>query len=759
MKKNLFFLAIILVYISCQSNRYTAIHFVNPMIGTGGDGRISPVAVVPFGMIQLGPDTRQALNGYHYQENVIIGFSHIHKSGAGCGDMQDLLFMPTVGSMEFYKDPQPFQTKGYESMFRHENENVIPGRYSVFLDNQVQVDLTATKRCGFHQYRFPETDSANLVIDLVHANLGACSIYDDENYDDVISAKLRVVNDHTIEGFRISTGQSEEQHVYFVAEFSQPFSKKMLLDDFTPITGTDSITGLRIRSVFQFKSDKEKPLLVRVGVSPVSIEGAKNNLSHEIDHWNFHRTVREAQDAWEDELGKFTIQTIDHDKRVLFYSSLYNTLMYPALYSDLDGRYRGPDHQVHQAVGFDYMAQVSSLWDTFRAQNPLVTLINPKAGNDHVSTFLAHYQHHGLLPIMPLNGNETLVMLGYHAMPVIADSYYKGLKDYDTEAIFQAMKISANKDTFGYWLKEPLGTYNYRKYGYIPYETETRSVSTTLEYAYDDWCIAQMAKMLGHEDDYRVYLERSKAYRHLFDSETGFMRAKSIEGEWLEPFEPLKPEHQKESYVEGNAWQWTFFVPHDPEGLIELYGGPENFSEKLDQLFTVVDPDQTRAASVSDMSGLIGQYAHGNEPSHHIPYFYNYAKQPWKTQEIVHTILTTLYKNSPDGLPGNDDTGQLSAWYVFSSMGLYPVRHGNGEYAIGAPSLEKIVFKHTVSGKPGTLSIEAKKHGEENIYVQSIILNGKPYNYSFINHHDLFSGDCSLVFIMGAQPNKQFSNP
>ncbi|HBX44982.1 GH92 family glycosyl hydrolase [Limibacterium fermenti] len=733
------------------------IRYVNPMIGTGGDGRISPVAVVPFGMIQLGPDTRQFLNGYHYNENIIIGFSHIHKSGAGCGDMLDLLFMPTIGNMNFHTNRQEFQNKGYESTFNHDNEKVVPGRYSVLLDNGVTVDLTATKRCGFHQYHFPKTDSANIVIDLIHANLGGCSIYNEENYDNVIDAKLNIVNNTTIEGYRISTGQSEEQHVYFVAEFSEPFEDKLILDDFTPKPDIDSIASLTIRSVFRFESDGKKPILVRVGISPVSIDGAHQNLKKEITHWNFDRSVLEAQQAWADELNKFSVQTTDSTHLVLFYTSLYNALMYPSLYSDVDGKYRGPDHKVHQADGYDYMAQVSSLWDTFRAQNPLVTLINPTIGTYHVKTFLDYYNHFGLLPIMPLNGNETFTMLGYHAMPIIADSYYKGLRNYDAEAIFEAMKVSANRDTFGYWLKEPLGTYNYKKYGYIPYETETRSVATTLEYAYDDWCIAQMAKMLKHEDDYKIYLERSKAYKHLFDPVTGFMRAKSMDGKWLEPFDPLKPEHQKDrSYVEGNAWQWTFFVPHDPEGFIELFGGAEAFTDKLDQLFSVVDPDPVRAASVPDMSGLIGQYAHGNEPSHHIPYFYNYAGKAWKTQEIVNRILTSLYKNSPDGLPGNDDTGQLSAWYVFSSIGFYPVRHGNGEYAIGAPLMDKIQFRHTLNGTPKTLTIEAKNRSKKNFYVQSLLVNGKPYNSSTINHDDLFSDDCSLIFIMGDTPNKEW---
>ena len=752
MKKYIYIILFTFFLVNCKTIDLSNVLVVNPMIGTGKDGRISPVAVVPFGMVQLGPDTRQSLNGYHYDDQVIIGFSHIHKSGAGCGDMLDLLFMPTVGKMDFYNQRKSFQSKGYESKFTHQNENMIPGKYSVLLDNGVQVELSATKRCGFHKYDFPKTDSANVIIDLVHANFGACSIYDDENYDDVISASLKVVDNKTIEGFRISTGQSEKQYVYFVAEFSTPFTEKMILDDFTPIENADSLTGLKIRSVFRFKSDGEKPLLVKVGISPVSIEGARKNLHKEINHWNFNSTVADAQKAWANELNKFSIETTNSDQRVLFYTSLYNALMYPSLYSDDDGKYRGPDFKVHQAVGFDYMAQVSSLWDTFRAQNPLISLINPTIGNYHIQTFLAHYNHFGLLPIMPLSGNETFVMLGYHAMPIIADSYYKGLRNYDAEEIYNAMKISANVDTFGYWLKEPLGTYNYRKYGYIPNDKETRSVSTTLEYAYDDWCIAQMAKMLNHQADYDIYMQRSKAYLHLFDPQTGFMRAKNSEGEFLEPFEPLKPEHQKESYVEGNAWQWTFFVPHDPEGLIELYGGADQFSNKLDLIFSTVDHDMARVASVPDMSGLIGQYAHGNEPSHHIPYLYNYAGKPWKTQEIVHRILTTLYENNPAGLPGNDDTGQLSAWYVFSSMGLYPVRHGNGEYALGAPLFDSIKFVHTLSGKPKTLSIKAINRSEKNIYVQSISLNGKNYHSSFINHYDIFSDDCSLIFTMGDTP-------
>lgn len=657
--------------------------------------------------------------------------------------------------MQYDKYRKAYQKRGYESPFSHANEKVIPGKYSVLLDdNGVQVNLTATKRCGFHQYFFPKTDSANVVIDLVHSNLGACSIYPDENHDTVMSASLKVIDNYRVEGFRVTTGQAAEQHVYFVAEFSRPFEEKLILDNLTPRPDADSISSLKIRSVFRFKSDGREPVLIRVGISPVSIEGARKNLEEEIPHWDFDKTVNEAQQSWAEELNKFTVQTADSSQRNLFYTSLYNALMYPSLYSDVDGQYRGPDHLVHKADGFGYMAQVSSLWDTFRAQNPLISLINPTVGNDHIRTFLAHYQHYGLLPIMPLSGNETFVMLGYHAMPIIADSYYKGLRNYDVNAIYEAMKISANRDTFGYWLKVPLGTLNYKKYGYIPYDKEFRSVSTTLEYAYDDWCIAQMAKMLKKDEDYECYMKRSKAYQYLFDPQTGFMRAKSIDGKWLEPFEPLLPEHQKGSYVEGNAWQWTFFVPQDAIGLIKLYGGRDAFADKLDQLFSVVDSNLVRSASMPDMSGLIGQYAHGNEPSHHIPYFYDYAGMPWKTQEKVNQILTTMYKNTPDGLSGNDDTGQLTAWYVFSSMGFYPVRHGNGEYMIGAPLMDKIEFMHTLTGSPKTLVIEAKNRTKENIYVQSLLLNGKPYNSSCINYYDIFSDNCSLVFTMGNKPNK-----
>jgi predicted alpha-1,2-mannosidase len=760
--KAILFLLMTIIIFGCNrkktENDLSNVYSVNPMIGTGATGCIDPVAVVPFGMIQLGPDTHLYASGYHYSHNVIKGFSHIHKSGGGCGDMLDLLFMPTTGDMAYYKQRKNYQARGYESSFGHTNENVVPGKYSVKLDDTgIDVDLSATKRCGFHQYLFPKTDSANVVIDLVHANLGACTIYADENHDTVTTAALKIVDNRKIEGFRVSTGWSEEQHVYFVAEFSRPFEEKLILNDQTPVEG-DSIKSLKIRAVFRFKSDGQKPLLVRVGVSPVSIEGARKNLKAEIPHWDFNRTVSEAQQAWAKELNKFAIQTADTTQRVLFYTSLYNALMYPSLYSDVDGKYRGPDHQVHQAEGFDYLAQVLSLWDTHRAQCPLVSLINPEVENDLIRTFQAHYDLCGLLPIWVLNGNETFAMLGNHAIPVIADAYSKGIRNYDVDAIFEAMKMSANRDTFGYWLKEPLGTYNYKIYGYIPSDKETRSVSTTLEYAYDDWCVAQMAKMLGKQADYEFYLKRSKAYERLFDSKTGFMRAKSVDGKWLEPFEPLKPEHQKETYVEGNAWQWTFFVPHDPEGLIALYGGANPFVDKLDQLFQVVDPDHARATSIGDMTGLIGQYAHGNEPSHQIPYFYDYAGMPWKTQERVNEILTTMYKNTPEGLAGNDDTGQLSAWYVFSSMGFYPVRHGTGEYMIGAPALDKVQFTHTLSGSPKTLTIEAVNRTKENFYVQSVSLNGEPYNKNYLNHQDIFSDDCQLVFVMGNTPNKEWSN-
>jgi predicted alpha-1,2-mannosidase len=755
--RNFFVSFLIILFGGCSpSPEMNVIYSVNSMIGTDADGQIIPAAAVPFGMVQLAPDTRLYSSGYHYSDTTIIGFSHIHKSGGGCGDMLDILFKPTVGTMQYNLDRKNYQERGYESPFNHRNETAVPGKYSVKLDDSgMWVDLTATKRCGFHRYAFPKTDSANVIVDLLHGNAGGCSIYADENRDTVTHAALRAVNNRKIEGFRISTGWAKEQQVYFVAEFSRPFEEKQVFDDLIPVQ-TDSVHSRKIRAVFRFKSDGQEPLLVKVGISPVSIDGAGKNLEAEIPHWNFDRTVAETQQTWAKELNKFSIQTTDKDQRTLFYTSLYNALMYPSLYSDIDGKFRGPDLQVHQADSFNYMAQVLGLWDTFRAQCPLVSLVNPNVGNDLIQTFLAHYKHGGLLPIWVLSGNETLCMLGNHSIPVITDYFRKGIRNYDVETLFEAMKISLNCDTFGYWLKMPVGTCNYKRYGYIPYDTEYRSVSTTLEYAYDDWCMAQMARMLNKKDDYHFYIQRANAYKRLFDAKTGFMRAKNLDEQWREPFEPLLPEHHRGDYVEGNAWQWTFFVPHDPVGLIELYGGCENFTRKLDQLFTIVDSDRKRATSQADMSGLIGQYAHGNEPSHHIPYLYDYAGQAWKTQEKVHQILTTMYRNDPDGLPGNDDTGQLSAWYVFNSMGFYPVRHGTGEYMTGTPQMKKIQFTHTLSGTPKTLIVEAPGISKENFYIQSVTLNGKPYSKSYFNHEDIFSDNCRIVFKMGNTPNKQW---
>jgi predicted alpha-1,2-mannosidase len=476
------------------------------------------------------------------------------------------------------------------------------------------------------------------------------------------------------------------------------------------------------------------------------MDGARKNLQAEIGDSGFDEVCAQAVEKWENQLSKFRIETNDDDLRTIFYSCLHNVFLYPMLYSDVDGKFRGPDHEVHQADGFDYYAGVLGLWDNFRAANPLLTISNPRIVNEEIQTFLAHYNICGLLPIWTLAGHETLTMIGYHAMPIIADAYYKGIRDYDADAVFEAMKASANKDEFGLSMRRMMGTKNYKKYGYIPADLEFESVAQTLEFSYDDWCIAQMAKMLGRDEDYATFMERSKSYRNIIDPETTFARGRMTDGSWREPFDPRASTHRRDDYCEGNAWQWTFFVPHDPAGLAEIMGGKKELEKKLDGLFSA--PSEIVGEHRSgDISGLIGQYAHGNEPSHHTAYLYDFVGAPWKTQNMIDRIMREMYANNPDGVCGNDDTGQMSAWYVFSAMGFYPVTHGTGRYEIGTPLLDRIVFRHGDNNEHA-LTIVAKNRTPENKYIQRILLDGKLYLNTYFRHEDIFSGDHEIIYEM-----------
>ena len=675
--------------------------YVNPFVGTGGHGHTFPGAIVPFGMVQLSPDTRitgwDGCSGYHYSDTKLYGFSHTHLSGTGISDYGDILLLPTLKNAR-------------TASFQHPNETATPGYYSVKLDDDnIFVELTATARVGLHRYTFPRTEDANVIIDLAHR-------------DKVIDADMRITSNTTLVGWRRSQAWAKNQIVYFAAEFSQPFTK---------LSFTESKLGVS----FRFDTRGGAPLLVKVGISSVDVDGAVRNLRAELNHWDFEKVRSDAAAAWNAELNK--IQTIGGTDAQLtnFYTALYHAMTAPNLFMDVDGRYRGRDFQIHKAEDFSNYT-VFSLWDTFRAAHPLYNIIDQKRTRDFIRTFLAQYEQGGRLPVWELAANETDTMIGYHAVSVIADAAAKGIDGFDLNKAFEAMKHSAE-------LRQHGGLGAYIDHGFISMEDDRESVSKVLEYAYDDWCIAEVARMLGKTADYERYSARAQSYKNVFDSSSGFMRPRS-NGNWLEPFEPREVTF---GFTEANSWQYTFFAPQDVSGLIALMGGRRQFAEKLDQLFAA--DSRTTGREQVDITGLIGQYAHGNEPSHHMAYLYNYVGQPWKTQSRVRQIMDQFYKPAPDGLIGNEDCGQMSAWYVLSAAGFYPVTPGSTVYAIGSPLFPEVRFNFE-NGK--SFVVRASSVSERNIYIQSASLNGKPYHHSFLLHRDLMTGG-ELVFRMGPRPN------
>lgn len=721
--------------------------YVNSMIGTAGDGGIVPAAGVPFGMVQLGPDTRLSGNGYKFSDNRIMGFSHVHKSGGGCGDFLDILFQAVPGT-RLAKLPDEYSSQGYSSAFSHAKEKASPGFYSVVLDDfNVQASMTTTRRCGFHRYAFPQSGPNFVMVDLNHGNEGACTIVAEDGRDVVISAEIKVVGDRAIEGYRISSGWTPQQHVYFHAEFSQPFKTIGIYQDRKISPGAKQLEGKDVRAVLAFDTEGKNEILVKVGISDVSAEGARKNLTAELKDKDFQTVQTQANALWQQELSKVVIKDSDSKQKEIFYTSLYNVLRYPMLFSDVDGNYRGADHKVHHADGFDYYGGVVGIWDTFRAATPLLTILKPDVANDYVKTLLEHYKVFGQLPIWVLAGNETFQMIGLPSMPVIVDSYYKGIRNYDAEAVFEAMKQSAMKDECGTSMRYFVGLKNYKKFGYIPSDLEMESVARTLEYAYADWCIAQMAKMLGKNSDYEFFIKRSKNWKNLLDPETKLMRGRLADGTWRTPFDPFFSNHRRDDYCEGNAWQWSCFVPHDVADLAQSMGGPEQLASRLDSLLTLESKMHGENAS-GDVTGMIGQYAHGNEPGHHTLYMYDYLGQPWKTQKYVRQVMDTLYDNTPEGICGNEDTGQMSAWYIWSAMGFYPVRHGTGEYMIGTPLFEHLELKHA----HGILVVRAPGTSSGNRYIKSIRLNGEKLDRFSLQHDVLFGGNALLEFEMTNQP-------
>jgi predicted alpha-1,2-mannosidase len=734
----------------------TPADYVDPFLGTGGEGHTYPGATVPFGMVQVSPDTdirpfRESFPwaaGYRYSDKTIVGFSQTHFSGTGHSDMGDVLLMPTVGALQLDPGPADDPDAGYRSRFSHEHERAAPGYYAVTLDSGIGVELTATNRVGFQRYTFPQSDSAHVILDLVS------SIY---NYDGkVLWSQIRVESDTLVTGFRETKGWAPDRHVYFAIQFSKPFASYGLTNDVEEkyrgfgksgkaLLDYPEMSGRKLKAYFNFKTTAGEAIAVKVGLSAVGIDGARKNLDAELPGWDFEAVRAAASAAWNRELAKIAIVGDVKQKR-MFYTALYHSMLAPVTYMDVDHRYRGLDQSIHTADGFTNY-HVFSLWDTFRAEHPLLTILQPDRDRDMIRSMLAHRSEsvHHILPVWSFGSAETWCMIGYHAASVIADAYLKGIRGFDENAAFEAMKASATYAPY-----DDLG--DYMKLGYVPVDREKEAASKTLEYAYDDWTIAAMAQALGRSADADVFRRRAGSFSNIFDPASGFMRAKKSDGQFREPFDPLYAQYGSD-YTEGNAWQYSWFVPHDVKRLIALMGGRDRFVARLDQLFSLQANDE-KYKQVEDIAGLIGQYAHGNEPSQHIAYLYSYAGQPFRTQERIHQVMTTLFDDTPAGIPGNEDCGQMSAWYVFSALGFYPVCPGSLEYVIGRPSLPEAVL-HLGGGK--TFTVRAENLSDANVYIQSVTLRGEPYDKAYIRHEDIVRGG-GLTFVMGPRPNKAWAS-
>lgn len=710
--------------------------YVDPFIGTGGHGHTFPGPTTPFGMVQLSPDTDTQgwdwSSGYHITDNSMIGFSHTHLSGTGVGDYGDILLMPFTGEIKWKPGSKQNPDEGYRSRFSHDNEEASPGYYRVLLDDyKINVELTATSRAGFHKYSFPAGKQSAIMLDLAHGIS-----------DRVKEAQFTIVNDHEVMGLRRSNGWANDQYLYFYISFSKPFKSSVSMVDNKEGMVSEA-SGKIIKTAFVFDTEEGETVYAKVGISAVSTDGAKNNLFTEIPGWDFEKALTDARALWESWLSKIKVEGGSDDEKTVFYTALYHSLLTPNLYMDVDGKYRGRDLEIHQAKDMNYYT-LFSLWDTFRAAHPLYTLIAPDFNRDFIKTMLIQYQQGGDLPIWELSANETGTMIGYHSVPVIVDAFMKGQDDFDTELAMEAMKHTSTRDY--------RGLSDYRKIGYIPSDKEVNSVSKCVEYTFDDWCIAQMAKQLGKDDDYKTYIKRSQNYVNHFDPETKFMRGRLASGMWRTPFDPRDVSHLGNSdFTEGNSWQYTFFVPHNVNHLIDLIGGLDAFDQKLDLLFN--EGELFGLEHSPDVSGLIGNYAHGNEPSHHIGYLYSYAGKSFKTQEIINRIKNEMYKTGPQGLPGNEDCGQMSAWYVFSAMGFYPVAPGQNQYVIGTPTFDKVVFDN---GKGTSFTITSDKSTTDGFYIKSFSLNGSDYSKNYIRHADLIKNG-RLEFKLSKEPNKEWA--
>ena len=727
-------------------NDYT--QYVNVFIGTGGHGHTYPGAVVPHGAIQPSPDTRiygwDACSGYYYNDSTINGFSHTHLSGTGCCDLGDVLIMPTVGEQDITQEEERGQTKAYASAFSHEREKAEPGYYSVMLDRYgIQAEITSTTRGAIHRWTFPKTEDAGVIVDLDY------SLDDQTN----IGMQLEVISDTEVVGHKMTKFWAFDQYINFYAKFSKPFTYTIVDDT---VTVGDKQKPRR-KALLKFAGTEEGEVIyAKVGVSAVDIDGAKNNVLSEIPEWDFDGVKAAAHQRWSEYLAKIDIETGDADHRAIFYTALYHAGLQPYTFTDADGRYYGMDMKVHQGDAEKPVYTIFSTWDTFRAWHPLQTIIAPEFNGELVKSLLLKAREGGILPMWELCSNYTGCMIGYHSVPIIADAYIKGYRDIDINEAYKAMRRTAEYDTTGIIAPKAVAAilmnqakYWKNKVGYVPCDKDNEAVAKALEFAYNDWCIAQIAKEVGDTAGVALYENFAKAYKIYYDPEVGYMRGKDSEGKWRTPFDPARSTHRSDDYCEGNAWQWSWFVPHDPEGLMELVGGKDVFLSKLDALFAA-SSEITGESVSADISGLIGQYAHGNEPSHHIIHFYNYAGQPWKTQELIDQVLYTLYFNNDNGLSGNEDCGQMSAWYILNAMGFYQVCPGKPVYSIGRPLYDKVTINLT-NGKK--FVIEAINNSRENKYIQSMELNGKALTEPFFTHDDIMQGG-KLVFTMGNTPKK-----
>lgn len=706
--------------------------YVDPYIGSGEHGHVFVGASVPLGMVQIGPQNIHKgwdwCSGYHYSDSVLIGFSHTHLSGTGCADLGDVLLMPYVGEVRTARGEQDNIEGTCSTYYSHANEEVAPGYYSLLMDNGVRAELSATDRVAIHRYTYPE-GTPRLLVNLKEGN-------GDRAYE----TGLKRVDEYTVEGYRFSKGWSPQHKVFFVLKSEQPIESVAVFDDDTP-AGQDTLTGKAVKGVLTFKNNP-KNVQLKVALSSVSCANALANLEAEQPGWDFEKVRTDAEKRWNQMLSCIDVESTDERGKKIFYTSLYHMFIAPTLYADVNGEFRGHDDKIYKADGWTNYSTFS-LWDTYRTLHPLLTIIQPQLVSDMVNSMLSIYDQQGKLPIWPLVGGETNQMPGYSAIPVIADAYLKGFKGFDSERALNAMVASATYE------KQRGVPYVLEK-GWIPCDKMPEATSIAMEYAVGDWGLAMMARKMGKQDIYDTFLKRGHYYEQYFDKSINFIRPKMDDGSWRTPYDPFQSIHGWGDFCEGNGWHYTFFVPQHPEGLISLMGGDERFVGKLDSLF-VAEGDMGEHAS-ADISGLIGMYAHGNEPSHHVAYLYAYAGQQWKTAEKVSYIQHNFYTDQPEGIIGNEDCGQMSAWHVLSALGLYQVNPSNGIFVFGSPRFEKVTI-NLPEGK--TFTVEAPAASKDNKYIQSVRLNGEPYTKSYISYEDIMKGG-TLSFEMGREPNKAF---